>query len=143
MEREELSQPEPLRAMTMLARRTPDAVYRRVDFDARVNGADPMELVGLCYEHLVAALGSALFAHERKDNAGKSQALTRAVSALTALQLGVNGTQGVAAALHQFYHAAKTTLLDSVLSFDADRIREVRADVLEIASALHAARGQA
>jgi len=35
--------------MTMIARRTPDSVYRRVDFDARVNGADPMELVGLCY----------------------------------------------------------------------------------------------
>jgi flagellar protein FliS len=125
--------------MTMLARRTPDSVYRRVEFDARVNGADPMELVGLCYEHLVAALGSALFAHERKDNAGKSAALTRAVSALTALQLGVKGTEGVAAALLQFYGAAKTTLLDCVLSFDAARVQQVRADILEIASALHGA----
>ena len=96
--------------MTMLARRTPDAVYRRVDFDARVGGADPMELVGLCYEHLIAALGSALFAHERKDNAAKSAALTRAVSALTALQLGVKGTEGVAAALLQFYQAAKNAV---------------------------------
>ncbi|MFC3175343.1 flagellar export chaperone FliS [Novosphingobium bradum] len=126
--------------MTMLARRTPDSVYRRVDFDARVNGADPMELVGLCYEHLVAALGSALFAHERRDNAAKSEALTRALSALTALQLGVKGTEGVAAALLQFYQAAKNALLDSVLSFDPDRIGKVRGDVLEIASALHSAR---
>src|SRR6185369_3483799 len=126
--------------MTMIARRTPDAVYRRVDFDARVNGADPMELVGLCYEHLVAALGSALFAHDRKDNAAKSAALTRAVSALTALQLGVKGTEGVAAALLQFYGAAKSALLDSVLAFDPVRIREVRADILEIASALHGAK---
>jgi flagellar protein FliS len=126
--------------MTMLARRTPDSVYRRVEFDARVGGADPMELVGLCYEHCVAALGSALFAHERQDNAAKSQALTRAVSALTALQLGVKETEGVAAALLQFYHAAKSAVLDSVLAFDAERIREVRADILEIASALHGAR---
>jgi len=128
--------------MTMIARRTPDAVYRRVDFDARVNGADPMELVGLCYEHLVAAMGSALFAHERKDNAAKSAALTRAVSAVTALQLGVKGTEGVAAALLQFYQAAKNTLLDSVLSFDPVRIGQVRADILEIAGALHGARPQ-
>lgn len=128
--------------MTMLARRTPDAVYRRVDFDARVGGADPMELVGLCYEHLIAALGSALFAHERKDNAGKSAALTRAVSALTALQLGVKGTEGVAAALLQFYQAAKNAVLDSVLAFDPARISSVRADILEIASALHGARAE-
>lgn len=128
--------------MTMLARRTPDSVYRRVDFDARVGGADPMELVGLCYEHLVAALGSALFAHERKDNAGKSAALTRAVSALTALQLGVKGTEGVAAALLQFYQAAKNAVLDSVLTFDPARITAVRADILEIAGALHGARAE-
>lgn len=128
--------------MTMLARRTPDAVYRRVDFDARVGGADPMELVGLCYEHLIAALGSALFAHERKDNAAKSAALTRAVSALTALQLGVKGTEGVAAALLQFYQAAKNAVLDSVLAFDPARIGAVRADILEIAGALHGARAE-
>lgn len=128
--------------MTMLARRTPDAVYRRVDFDARVGGADPMELVGLCYEHLIAALGSALFAHERKDNAAKSAALTRAVSALTALQLGVKGTEGVAAALLQFYQAAKNAVLDSVLAFDPARIDAVRADILEIAGALHGARAE-
>ena len=58
--------------MTMLARHNPQDAYRRVDFDARVNGCDPMELVGLCYEHLIAALGSAMFAHERGDNATKS-----------------------------------------------------------------------
>jgi len=87
-------------------------------------------------------MGSALFAHERKDNAAKSAALTRAVSAVTALQLGVKGTEGVAAALLQFYQAAKNTLLDSVLSFDPVRIGQVRADILEIAGALHGARPQ-
>ena len=73
--------------MTMLARHNPQDAYRRVDFDARVTGADPMQLVALCYEHLIAALGTALFAHERADNAAKSTALTRGVSALTALLL--------------------------------------------------------
>ncbi|MBC2670497.1 flagellar protein FliS [Novosphingobium piscinae] len=120
----------------MLARHNPQDAYRRVDFDARVTGCDPMELVGLCYEHLIAALGSALFAHERGDNATKSKAITRALSALTALQLGVNGNEGVAAALRQFYQAARQAVLDSVLTFDPEQISRVRADFVDIASAL-------
>lgn len=122
--------------MTLLARHNPQDAYRRVDFDARVSGCDPMELVGLCYEHLIAAIGSAMFAHERGDNAGKSQAMTRALSALTALQLGVNGTEGVAAALRQFYQATRQALLDSVLTFNPTQMARVRADFVEIASAL-------
>lgn len=122
--------------MTLLARHNPQDAYRRVDFDARVTGCDPMELVGLCYEHLIAALGSALFAHERGDNMTKSKAITRAVSAVTALQLGVNGTEGVAAALRQFYTASRHALLDSVLSFNPEQITRVRNDFVEIASAL-------
>lgn len=126
--------------MTLLARQTPQDTYRRVDFDARVSGCDPMELVGLCYEQLIAALGSALFAHDRGDNQAKSKALTRALSALTALQMGVAGNEGVAAALRQFYLAARTAVLDSVLSFDSQRIGQVREDIADIASALSTAR---
>jgi flagellin-specific chaperone FliS len=126
--------------MTLLARHTPQDAYRKVDFDARVNGCDPMELVGLCYEQLIASLGSALFAHERGDNDAKSKALTRGLSALTALQLGVAGNEGVAAALRQFYQAARGALLDGVLSFNPARIKEVRQDFLDIASALTSAR---
>ncbi len=126
--------------MTMLARHNPQDAYRRVDFDARVTGADPMQLVALCYEHLIAALGTALFAHERADNAAKSTALTRGVSALTALLLGVNGEKGVALALRQFYESARRSLLDSVLAFDPARINLVRQDFIEVASTLNAAR---
>jgi len=122
--------------MTMLARRTPEDTYRRVDFDARVTGADPMQLVALCYEHLIAALGSALFAHEREDNAAKSAALTRGVSALTALHLGVSGEGGVSDALRQFYEAARRALLDSVVTFNPARVNQVRQDVMEIAETL-------
>lgn len=52
----------------MLALRNPSEAYRRVDFDARVEGADPASLVLLCYETLTAALGSAIFAAERGDS---------------------------------------------------------------------------
>ena len=126
--------------MTLLARHTPQDAYRRIDFDARVNGCDPMELVGLCYEQLIASLGSALFAHARGDNDGKSKALTRGLSALTALQLGIAGNEGVALALRQFYQAARAAVLDCVLNFDPNRIDQVRADFIEIAAALNSSR---
>jgi flagellar protein FliS len=124
--------------MTMLARRNPQDAYRRVDFDARVTGADPMQLVGLCYEHLIAALGSALYADERGDTAAKSAALTRGVAALTALHLGVSGESGIARSLRQFYEAARRSLLDCVLAFDPTRINQVRQDFIEIAETLTA-----
>ncbi len=123
----------------MLANRSPHEAYRRVDFDARVEGANPQQLVGMCYEALAGALGTALYAHERGDNRLKSQSLTRALSAVTALQLGVNGDEGVALALRQLYQSARRSILDSALKFDPEVIGEMRRDFVEIARALTSA----
>jgi flagellar protein FliS len=120
----------------MLAQRNPHEVYRRIDFDARVSGATPGELVAVCYEQLVASLGSALWAHERGDNQTKSQSLTRALAALTALQMGVQGANAVADALHHVYMAARRALLDSVLAFNPATIAHVRQDFRDIAESL-------
>ena len=119
----------------MLAQRNPQAAYNSVAFDARINGAKPEELVAMCYEQLICALGSALIAAERSDNRMKSTGLTRAVSALTALQLGVSGEAGIADALRQFYAAARRAVLDSVLVFDARVLTSVRQDFIEISRA--------
>ena len=126
--------------MTMLAHRNPQEAYRRVDFDARVAGSDPAHLVGLCYESAASAMSRALHAHASGDNQAKSQALTRALAAITALQMGISGDTGVAASLRQFYGAVRKTLLDSALSFDAAAITTVRQDLIEIAAALMAAK---
>lgn len=126
--------------MTMLAHRNPNEAYRRVDFDARVAGSNPAHLVGLCYESAASAMSRALHAHASGDNQAKSQALTRALAAITALQMGISGDTGVAASLRQFYRAVRKTLLDSALSFDAAAITTVRQDLLEIATALMAAK---
>lgn len=120
----------------MLAMRSPQEAYRLVDFDARVAGADPAHLVGLCYESVTSALSAALHAHARGDNQGKSRAMTRALAALTALQLGIGGDQAVAGALRQFYGAMRKTLLDNALTFDAEAVSMVRSDIIEIAEAL-------
>lgn len=126
----------------MLAMRNPHEAYRRVDFDARVAGADPADLVGLCYESASSAMARALHAHARGDNQAKSQALTRALAAVTALQLGVSGNDGVASALRQFYGAVRKCLLDSALAFDAEAIAAFRQDLLEISEAVLAAKPQ-
>jgi flagellin-specific chaperone FliS len=123
----------------MLAQHNPQTVYRRVDFDARVSISDPAQLVELCYEQLISALGSALFAHDKNDNRMKSEALTRAVSALTALQLGISGQGTVVEALHQFYDAARRSVLDSALRLKPATITAIRQDFVDIAAALSAA----
>lgn len=120
----------------MLAHRSPHEAYRRVDFDARVSGASPTELVHLCYEHLVGALGTAIHAHGIGDNSLKSSSMTRALSAITALQLGVSGDSDVASALKHLYESARRTILDSALEFEPGRIEALRADFVEISHAL-------
>lgn len=123
----------------MLALRSPHEAYRRVEFDARVAGADPRQLVGMCYETLIGALGTALFAHEKNDNRLKSQSLTRALSAVTALQLGVTGDAGVTVALRQLYQSARRSILDSAITFNPDVIAVMKQDFLDISAALSAA----
>jgi flagellar protein FliS len=120
----------------MLAHRTPHEAYRRVDFDARVNGASPTELVHLCYEHLTGALGTAIHAHGIGDNSLKSHSMTRALTAITALQLGVSGESDVAGALKHLYESARRTVLDCAITFDSRKIETLRADFLEIGRAL-------
>lgn len=121
----------------MLAFTDPREAYRRSEFDARVEGgADPSDLVRLCYEQAIGGLGLAVIAHERKDPAARSKALTRALSAVTALDMGVDRSAPLAGPLLQLYAAAKRAILDSVVSFDSTLLGQVRQDFVEIARAL-------
>lgn len=123
----------------MLVLCTPAEAYRRVDFDARVAVADANALVALCYEQIVSALGSAGFAHGAADNHAKSRAITRALAAVTALQIGVTGTDPLADALRQFYESTRRALIDNALDFNADQVETIRQDFSEIAGAIAAA----
>ncbi|KHK93502.1 flagellar protein FliS [Novosphingobium malaysiense] len=120
----------------MLLQQSPHEAYRRVDFDARVNGAKPAELVHVCYEHLVGALGTAIHAHRNGDNGLKSRSITRALTAITALQMGVSEDHEMGSALNQFYAAARRTILDSAVSFDTGQIESMRNDFTEIGQAM-------
>lgn len=117
-------------------RRDPSEAYRRVDFDARVRGADSRQLVDLCLEQVIGSVGRAVHAQERGDNAAKSAALTRAISALTALQMGVDMANPTAGALVQLYQSARNAILDCVTRFDIQTLQTIRQDFTEIREAM-------
>ena len=116
--------------------RSPREAYARIEFDARVSGANPAGLVLVCFDQFGQSLGAALGAAAAGDNQRRSAALTAAMAAITALQLGIDGGGGVAAALTRYYAAAKRTLLDNVLSFDPAAIAALRDDFAEVSQAL-------
>ncbi|WP_421836950.1 flagellar export chaperone FliS [Novosphingobium sp.] len=120
----------------MQLRRDPGETYRRVDFDARVKGASSLQLVALCLEQAAGSLGRAIYAQDHGDNSAKSAALTRAVAAITALELGVDTTNPVSQPLLQLYQAARRTILDNALRFDGRQLETIRTDLLDIREAM-------
>lgn len=124
----------------MLACTDPREAYRRSEIDARIEGgAAPADLVRLCYEQVIGGLGLAIIANERKDPAARSKALTRALSAVTALDMGVDRSAPLADALLQLYGAARKAILDCAVSFDTELLGQVRQDFVEVARALESA----
>ena len=120
--------------------RSPAETYRSVDFDARVNGATPAELTDLCFEQFIASLGRAMHAHAANDPGARSTALSRAVSCLLALEMGIAGQDGIAATLRELYARARASVLASVLEWDEPTLRRIRDDFTDIREALRASR---
>ncbi len=124
----------------MLARSQPADAYREANFDARLMGGSRDDLVIFCIEDLIANLGALEIAEARGDRAARSKALTRCVTALTALELGIDRGAELATSLLQFYGAAKVSLLDSVRETDLSNIAAMKQDFRDIAKAMQAAR---
>jgi flagellar protein FliS len=123
----------------MLATTNPDEAYRRSAFDARVQGGDTASLVLLCLEQAVSGLGGALLAEKRHDPAARSKALTRALTAITALEMGVDRGAPLAGPLLLVYGGARRALLESVVDFDPALLTSARQDLLDIETALRSA----
>ena len=123
----------------MLALTDPHEAYRRSSIDARVQGGDSAALVQLCLEQAIAGLGSALFAQERGDASLRSKALTSTLTAITALEMGVDRKAPLAQALLQIYGAARQAVLASVTDFKGELLASVRSDFVEIEAALRSA----
>jgi len=122
--------------MMLMLNNTPGDAYRRVTVDARIRGAKPQDLVSLCFEQLVSELGRAIHADEAGDMSRRSDALTRALAALTALEMGLDRNAPLAEALDHLYAAAREAILSSVVKFDVELLSEVKQDFAEIGDAL-------
>lgn len=123
----------------MLARKLPAEAYREANFDARLMGGTRDDLVIFCIEDLIANIGALEIAEERSDRSARSKALTRCVTALTALELGIDRDAALATSLLQFYGAAKSSLLDSVRETDLGSLRTLKQDFRDIGAAMKAA----
>lgn len=123
----------------MLALTDPHEAYRRSAFDARIQGGDSAALVQLCLEQAIASMGTALFAQARGDASLRSKALTRALTAITALEMGVDRNAPLAQPLLQVYGAARQAVLGGVTEFNSELLASVRQDFLEIEAALRGA----
>lgn len=119
----------------MLASTDPHDAYHRVEFDARVKSASPAELVQICFDQLILSLSTALLADQRQDTRLKSRSITRALTALMALQLGIDREHAMADLLSDFYSAAQKSILASSVAFDRECLTQIRDDFMEMRAA--------
>ncbi|OYW44823.1 MAG: flagellin [Sphingomonadales bacterium 32-68-7] len=119
----------------MLSSTDPHDAYHRVEFDARVKSASPAELVHICYDQLILSLSTALLAEQRQDSRLKSRSITRALTALMALQLGIDREHAMADLLSDFYGAAQRSILASSVKFDRECLIRIRDDFMELRAA--------
>ena len=123
----------------MLALTDPNEAYRRSEIDARIRGSNAADLVTFCLDQAIAGLGHAVLAHRQGNATIRSKALTRALTAITALEMGVDRQSPLADALLQLYGAARKAMLDCVTRFDTEGLETVRNDLVEIRAAFAAA----
>lgn len=125
--------------------RDPAETYRHVDLASRVGGASPHGLVTLLFEDLLRELRLGARAIDRGDFADKSARLTKALALLFALEAGLDFERGgsVAETLSRFYRGARETILRASVENDAAAVRDVIANVGEIADSWKAIGGGA
>ena len=120
----------------MLVSTEPRAAYQQSNFDARVNGGTPQDIVVYCLDELALTLGLLRQADMRGNRSSRSDAITRGIAILTALEMGVDRETELAGSLLHFYEGSRRLLLDSVSQTRGDAIETLRADVIEIRDAL-------
>lgn len=113
----------------------PGETYRAVDVASRVGGASPHDLIMLLYEDLLRELRLAAAATERNDYTTKSAKLTKSLAILFALEAGLDFNKGgeVAETLSRFYRGARETIMRASLDHSPALLRDVAANVSEIA----------
>lgn len=113
------------------------ASYKSVDLVSRIEGASPHQLVQVMYEELLKALDAMAVAARRNDFTQRGERQARALAILTGLETSLDFEQGgeIATGLVAIYREARRLLLAAGRENDADRIRQARDMLYEIATA--------
>lgn len=125
----------------MLAIMDPSEAYRRSEVDARIAAARAGDLVVMCCEQVVDALSAAVRAHMREDGLARSKAMTRSLSAITVLEMGIDRSKPVAKALAEMYAYARQVVLGSVGRFNAEALKDLRDDFYDLLQGFSAPSG--
>ena len=123
----------------MLAAHDPGIAYRRSSFEARLLAATPQDMVIMCLDDFLANLVRFEQADLRNDREARSTALTRCITSLTALEMGVDRTAPLGQTLLEFFAAGKSALLGMVVSIEVGRLRAIKADFEDIRRSFRAA----
>ncbi|MBV7258941.1 hypothetical protein [Erythrobacter crassostreae] len=113
----------------------PNAAYRRVDLDARIEASANGDLTRICLEEAVAALSQALLSLERSPGSPPSEAISRAHSIALWLARSVASENPMRAALLQFYGGLAVTIGSNMLRPDPIQIRQARDDFRDLLAA--------
>ncbi|MCJ7420352.1 flagellar export chaperone FliS [Sphingomicrobium astaxanthinifaciens] len=119
-----------------LAGRCATRAYNQVSIEARILGCDGEKLVRFCFEELDRSLGQLIAAKQRNRPAIASEALSKALAALSALETGIDRSSPLAPALSSFYLGVRTELARQAWSRHGSKIEELRRDVADVASAM-------
>lgn len=115
----------------------PCDIYRRVELDARVEGADGIGLTRLCLERALSELDRANRAYGRGDRGIVCDALTRAASSVAGLSRGVVDSNPMRGPLLHLYGAAETAIRGCVSNYREDVLERVKTDLRDIAGMVH------
>lgn len=115
---------------------SPASAYRRIEFDAQVEGSDGRGLSRLCLEQAVRALERAIWAHRHGDRGVRADALSRAAGLVLTLREGIAPDNPLRPALLTFLGAATAVIGTAVSRFDESRLSAVRDDLQDVLAAL-------
>lgn len=120
--------------MNMLTRR-PGEAYRKIELNARVEASSGQDLTLICLEEVIAALGQALIAVERKPDEVPHEALTRANGIAVWLASNVAPENPMREAMLQFYGGLATTIARNMRQTSRDALLRARGDYVDLLNA--------
>lgn len=113
----------------------PNAVYRKVDLDARIEASANADLTRICLEEVISFLGQALSRLERHPAKVPHDALSKAHGIILWLNRNIAPENPLRSELEQFYGGQAAVVRNSMTEPDLAALAEVRGDFSDLLAA--------